>query len=185
MQRLKLKDELAITCKTVVLSLDVWTSKNHLSIISILGHWLTEEFDYSEKVLDFKELHGTHSGENLAAAVETTLEELDLELKLITITGDNASNNETLASELFHNLSRKFNIQEDNASGNNNSVLLYHGLDSYIYCLAYILNLIVKSILQALKSSNAEEANITCNNLQDSKSIRTQTAIARLYILAF
>lgn len=40
----------------------------------------------------------SHSGENLAAAVEEMLVELDLEYKLITITGDNASNNE----RLFH-----------------------------------------------------------------------------------
>jgi hypothetical protein len=177
-QRLQLKEELATTCKTIGLSLDVWTSKNHLPIIGIIGHWLTEEFEYREKVLEFTELHGAHSGENLATAVESTLIELGLEQKLISITGDNASNNETMASELFHSLSNRLQFQKKDAR------LLYQGLDSYIRCLAHILNLIVKDILRALKSGDVEEANAACNSLQNGNPVTTQTALGRLRILA-
>lgn len=46
LQRVKLKEELAATCKTITLSLDVWISKNHLPILGIIGHWLTEGFKY-------------------------------------------------------------------------------------------------------------------------------------------
>ncbi|KAK9364418.1 ribonuclease H-like domain-containing protein [Lipomyces kononenkoae] len=180
MQRLKLKKELSKTCRTIALSLDVWTSRNHLPIIGMIGHWVTNNFEYRERVLDFREIYGTHSGENLSAAVETTLAELGLERKLITITGDNASNNQTVASELFYCLSEKLDLQEDS----NDSVLLYRGLDSYIRCLAHILNLIVKDILRVLKSGNVEEASAACDNLRDGKSIGTQTALARLRILA-
>jgi hypothetical protein len=49
-QRLQLKTELALTCKSIALSLDVWTSKNNISIIAIIGHWLTPEFTYKQKV---------------------------------------------------------------------------------------------------------------------------------------
>jgi hypothetical protein len=35
-----IKQELAETCQTIALSLDAWTSKNQLSIIIIIGHWL-------------------------------------------------------------------------------------------------------------------------------------------------
>lgn len=174
-QRLQLKEELSITCKTIALSLDIWTSKNHLPILGIIGHWLTEDFEYQEKVLEFTELCGTHSGENLAAAVETLLEELGLEHKLITITGDNASNNETMVSELFHNL------QE-----NLNSAPLFQGLDSYVRCLAHILNLIVKDIFRALKSGNTEEAHTACDCLRDGIPwpSATQGALAKLRIFA-
>lgn len=65
LQRAELKEELSATCKTIALSLDVWTSQNHLPILGVIGHWLTEEFEYREKALEFKELHGPHSGENL------------------------------------------------------------------------------------------------------------------------
>ena len=59
-----------------------------------------ESFDYQERVLEFKELLGLYSRENLAVAVEEILTELNLKCKLITITGNNASNNKWMVSEL-------------------------------------------------------------------------------------
>jgi hypothetical protein len=37
-QRTNLKSELAFTCKTIALSLDIWTSQNNLPILGIIGH---------------------------------------------------------------------------------------------------------------------------------------------------
>jgi hypothetical protein len=65
----QLKEELAMTCKLIALSLDIWTSKNHLPILGIIGHWLTEDFLYKERLLEFTELQGIHSGENMAIAI--------------------------------------------------------------------------------------------------------------------
>jgi hypothetical protein len=65
-------------------------------------------------VLEFTELQGTHSGENLANAVENMLVELNLEHKLISITGDNAGNNEAMASELYFSLSDRSREQDAN-----------------------------------------------------------------------
>ncbi|OGE46980.1 hypothetical protein PENARI_c080G05268 [Penicillium arizonense] len=157
LQRAKLKEELATTCQTIALSLDVWTSKNHIPILGVIGHWLTEDFDYREKVLEFKELYGPPSGEYLAAAIQALLVELNLERKLLSIT-DNASNNERMAIQLCDNLK--------NSSGTNS---LFRGLDSYIRCLAYIINLIVEDILLALKSGNTEEAASIYNNIDNAE----------------
>jgi hypothetical protein len=162
-----------LTCKTIALSLDIWTSKNQLPILCIIGHWLTDEFEYREKMLEFTELPGVHSGENLAAAVEALLMELCLEPKLMAITGDNATNNETMATELYQSLERKLDAPP-----------LFRGLESYIRCLAHIMNLIVKDILRALKSGNTEEADAACDGLQFGQHITTQTALAKLRILA-
>jgi hypothetical protein len=103
-QCLQLKEELKITCKSIALSLDIWTSQNYLPILGIIGHWLMEDFIYQEKVLEFTELYRVYSRENLAAAVQLTLSKLDLEEKLIMITRDNASNNKIIASELYYTL---------------------------------------------------------------------------------
>ena len=170
-----MKEELSATCKTIALSLDVWTSQNHLPILGVIGHWLTEEFEYREKVLEFKELHGPHSGENLAAAVESLLIELGLEQKLLSITGDNASNNERMVLQLSQNLQKKHEIN-----------LLFSGLGSYVRCLAHIINLIVKDILGALRSGNIGEAYIVCNNLDEGnyQSFQTVEPLAKLRILA-
>jgi hypothetical protein len=55
---------------------------------------LTEDFECQERTLEFTELYGPHSGENLAAVVRAMLLELNLEDKLLIITSDNAINNE-------------------------------------------------------------------------------------------
>jgi hypothetical protein len=112
--RVQLIDELARTCSTIALSLDVWTSKNHKAILGVIGHWLTPDFDYRERVLEFSELSGSHSGENMAERLQRMLAELQIENKLLTITADNASNNETLASELYFNLTEKYNSDDSN-----------------------------------------------------------------------
>ncbi|KAJ5642740.1 hypothetical protein N7490_006740 [Penicillium lividum] len=134
-----LENELATTCQTIALSLDVWTSKNHIPILGVIGHWLTEEFEYRENVLEFKKLHGPHSGENMAAAIQALLIELNLERKLLSITGDNARKNERMAVELFNSLQKTYGADS-----------LFCGLDSYTRRLAHIINLIVKDICSLL-----------------------------------
>lgn len=46
LHRMRLKNDPATTCQTIALSLDVWTSKNHIPILGVIGHWLTEESEY-------------------------------------------------------------------------------------------------------------------------------------------
>ena len=164
-QQSELKVELFSTCKTLALSLDVWTSQNHLPILGVIGHWLTENFEYREKTLEFCEVHGVHSGENLATAVHRILVELNLTSKLMTITGDNASNNNSMALELFKLLNDDISSQPDLNSDVSQTRPLFQGLDSYIRCLAHIMNLIVKDILMALKGGSVEEAHATCDEM--------------------
>lgn len=55
-QRRDLMQELTLTCKSIALSIDIWTSKNNLPILAIVGHWLTEDFSYKERVLEVIEV---------------------------------------------------------------------------------------------------------------------------------
>jgi hypothetical protein len=59
-------------------------------------------------VLEFIEVKGHHSGEELALRVKKVLEELKIKHKLFVITGDNASNNGTLCHTLFARLKHEF-----------------------------------------------------------------------------
>ncbi|ODQ70695.1 hypothetical protein LIPSTDRAFT_156155, partial [Lipomyces starkeyi NRRL Y-11557] len=54
--------------------------------------------------------------------------------------------------------------------------LRFRGLESYVRCLAHILNLIVKDILSALKSGTAAEAFCACDMLsrQDPRCLENQ-----------
>ena len=164
------------------MSLDVWTSKNHLSILAIIGYWLTEDFEYKERVLEFTEIQGEHSRENLAEIVESLLIELNLESKLLTITADNTSNNETLYFTLYENLSKRFDIKFENIESLY-STLRFRRLDSFIRCLAYILNLIIKQFLAALKTGDIESAGEICDQIKDGKDIPDLSALARLRVL--
>jgi hypothetical protein len=126
--------------------LDGWTSSNDISFLAVIGHWLTEDFVYKEVVLEFKEIEGSKSGENMGRIVLDLLYELDIECKLISITGDNASNNETLIEEVEAGLHEQFQ--------DTSKTLRFHGQDSYIRCIAHVLNRIVNKILETLKSGN-------------------------------
>ena len=181
-QRVSLKDDLSNSCQTISLSVDVWTSTNGLPIFGMIGHWLTETFELREEVLDFAELHGAHSGENLALAVQTTLEELGLQHKLMAMTGDNASNNETMADALYHSLTNYAEGEDQESS--ETTPLKFQGSSSYVRCLAHVINLIVKDVLRTLKDGTMDDARAACDALQSSNPIGTQSALGRLRILA-
>jgi hypothetical protein len=45
-------------------------SENSPPFIAIVGLWITEDFVYEEVILDFVEVNGSHTGENLATCLE-------------------------------------------------------------------------------------------------------------------
>ena len=85
LDRVRLFEELAVSSQTVALSLDGWTSTNDISILAVIGHWLSEDFVYKEAVLEFSEIEGTKSGENMGGLVMALLEELNIETTHVTI----------------------------------------------------------------------------------------------------
>ncbi len=107
-------------------------------------------------MLEFVELKGSHSGEELAGVVEKLLGELKLKPKLFAITRDNASNNGTLCQSLFNSLYRKY---DDKFSPIRRPQMRFHGRRSWIRCLAHIVSLICIDVLKDLKSGSAKEAN--------------------------
>ncbi len=86
--------------QSVGISLDVWTSPNRVAFLGIIAHFISIEFTYQEIVIEFGKLTGAHSGENMAKHVADVLIEYGCESKLVAVTGDNAANIESLASQL-------------------------------------------------------------------------------------
>jgi hypothetical protein len=132
----QLVEELALTCQSIALSLDVWTSKNSKAMLGVIGYWVTHDFQNGEHVLEFTEI-GAHTGENMADMLQKTLAELRIEHKLLTITADNAANNETLVSELYFHLQEQL-LTEDTATVRPEQ-LRFQGTDSYVRCVAHVL----------------------------------------------
>jgi hypothetical protein len=80
------------------------------------------------------------------------LKRLELHCKLLAITADNTSNNNTLCRYLYEMLSRQY---DDHLSEYPicSKTRRFQGEKSRIRCFAHILNLIVSNILQDLGSS--------------------------------
>ena len=180
--RLALIDDLAQTCSTIALSLDVWSSKNQKSVIGVIGHWLSEDFIYRENVLEFREIYGAHSGETLAELVHEMLVELRLEEKLITVTADNASNNETLVSELYATLLGK-HASGDDIEASDKKCIRFRGRQSYVRCIAHILNLIVKDILAEFEPNYPLTPEESWGFSHENEIVDRQSALTRLRMI--
>jgi hypothetical protein len=101
---------------------------------------------------DFIEIKGTYSGENLVYYVYKRYKKLGILYKILILTGDNASNNDTAACSLYKKLSYIYNDYLEENSIHNKS-MRFQGKASKIDCLAHINNLIIKAILKELGSS--------------------------------
>ena len=110
--RSRLKQELATTCSSIALSLDVWTSETKVAILGVIGYWMTPDFEKREELLEFTEIRRPHSGENDKVLL-TTLEELQIASKLLKITGDNAGKKGTPCDYLHAELRSQYGGEDD------------------------------------------------------------------------
>jgi hypothetical protein len=62
----------------------------------VTGYFLDEDWNYRELLLGFEPLYGTHLGINLSAVLFQLLQKYNLTDRVLVITTDNASNNNTL-----------------------------------------------------------------------------------------
>jgi hypothetical protein len=120
----------------------------------------------------------------LASIVYTVLHELEIGSKLLSITGDNASNNPAMAGILSGMLQAGFDT-EILPQGNTRPVMRYQGEASFVRCLAHILNLIVKEFLATLKASNTATDSLIVEDLQNNISLaESHSPFSRVRILA-
>ena len=106
-------------------------------------------------LLNFEE----RSGENMPEIVHTLLQELEVAPKLLTITGDNASNNGTLCDTLYAELHKGYD--DEDSAFRMQPLMRFHGRQSFIRCLPHVINLVCKEILAHLGAGSAKEAKAT------------------------
>ncbi len=75
-------------------TIDGWTSKNIFPFVNIRAHWIDAQWKQQSILLEFTEINGDHSGENLCRIFLKCLDRYGIPAsKVISITLDNASNN--------------------------------------------------------------------------------------------
>ncbi|KAJ3511644.1 hypothetical protein NMY22_g15587 [Coprinellus aureogranulatus] len=130
---------------------DGWTSPNTIAYIGVTIHYV-EKGAMVTLVLDFVWLTKAHTREYLASKLAECLQDFKIDDQVLGFTGDNASNNDTLVSEL--------------------EVLLpaFRGDAHRVRCACHILNLVAKAILSAFAQKVSEEdldAQAALNELED------------------
>ena len=99
-----MRQQLQASQSCIHLSLDSWTSGNHLPILGVIGHTIVSG-QLQEYVLALQEIQGRHTKENLAPMVLDILQDYGITHKLGYIQMDNATNNDTLIAALSSGMS--------------------------------------------------------------------------------
>lgn len=147
-------------------------------MLAINAHWLPPDFQQYRACIEFVGIDRAHSGENLVNIVATVLDRFHISAKVMTITADNASNNDTLHRFLYQKLSERYDEYLS-------EVVIREGTmrftqNSQISCFAHILNLVMKSILRSLQASSYKEAAALLNDI--AKRVRKQSKRLRLLL---
>ncbi|CAG8811475.1 12257_t:CDS:2 [Cetraspora pellucida] len=102
-------------------------------------------------LLDFINLHGPYSGENLCDAFVSSCCEFKIILKIFTITSNNATNNDTFMQHL------------KNIYYNEN--ITFNAVESHCRYIAHIINLAMQDILKQFKAGKAQTENAIFNDM--------------------
>lgn len=100
MQKARIKGMIQNARTRIHLTLDCWTSPNHLPILGVIAHYISSEKKLEKSVLALRQIDGAHTGENLAGLVYRVVQEFDFASNLGYFQADNATNNDTTAGEL-------------------------------------------------------------------------------------
>lgn len=116
-------DMISLTC-------DLWTSNQNLCYMALVAHYIDKDWTMQCRVLNFVELDPPHTGNVIGQAVFDCLAEWKIEDKVITITLDNASNNDTAVRSLKAKLAARRSS-------------VYIAKYFHVRCCAHIVNLVV------------------------------------------
>ncbi|KAJ5300082.1 hypothetical protein PENANT_c146G01845 [Penicillium antarcticum] len=125
------------------IALDCWTSLFGQAFMAITGYFLDQDWNYCEVLLGFEHIQGSHTGTQLSETVIRIFQEHGITDRVLSITTDNASNNNTMVQ----------GVQEmvQSQALHNTSVLR-------VPCIVHVIQLCLKDLLGKIKANpkNAE-----------------------------
>ena len=148
MKSLKKKEFADIDGK-ISFTTDCWTSPNNMSFMGITAHWIDSNFNICVSTLDIAKLSEKHTGENLYKKFKEILTEFGIQEKVLGITLDNASNNDTMM--------RAAEIDDSNT----------FSTFAHIRCFAHVVNLGAHDAL-AVISDDLENLRTVVRNIRAS-----------------
>lgn len=151
-----IKERLSLARSRIHISYDLWTSPNHKAMIAILAHWTAEDYKVKSALLAIREVHGEHSGENIADVVYPVMKEYDFHSRFGYFVGDNASNNNT-SIEWLDQLMR-----DDGYEG-------FEPLKRRLRCFAHEMQIATKGLLFGSKVKELEEYPATAGVTEEEK----------------
>jgi hAT family C-terminal dimerisation region/Domain of unknown function (DUF4413) len=165
-------------------AVDAWSSRNAHAFLGITVHWIDAEWQLHHQLLDIPPLDGPHSGENLCHTFVGACRGFDVLPKLLAITTDNTSNNDTFLDNL------EMACQEQDIPFSSESM--------HVRCAAHVINLAVQDLLSALNSaaldsdtayteaytadSNTADSNTASSNTTDTNTTGFITRLRKLVI---
>ncbi|KDR67829.1 hypothetical protein GALMADRAFT_146839 [Galerina marginata CBS 339.88] len=117
---------------------DAWTSLNHKAYVAITVHFEHDGAPVS-LLLDLVEVAKSHSGVNLASAFANVLKDFGISDKILSITCDNASNNDAMIEELAKSLEA------------------FPGAANLVSCSLHIVNLVAKGVLHQFEPPKSKK----------------------------
>src|SRR6266498_399579 len=122
----------------IALTTDIWTcSITSQSYLGITIHFITNLWEMKKCLIDIIPLQGSHNSSQIINQILLTLEEFNINDRVISLTTDNRSNMVACGRDLTIELDREFS---------NLSFKHYH-------CAAHIINLAVKAGLKCVDSA--------------------------------
>jgi hypothetical protein len=146
----------------ISIALDCWTSPFQQAFMAITGYFIDQDWNYREVLLGFEPLHGTHSGINLSSVLFDLLQQHQISDRVLAITTDNASNNNTLIAS----------IQESVQSLD----ICYGAAIIRIPCIAHVIQLSLKQLLGYMKANPQNETTEMVWSEEHSRAIRTKAS---------
>ncbi|KAM0875988.1 hypothetical protein ACQ4PT_036457 [Festuca glaucescens] len=115
----------------ISLTTDLWTSNQTIAYMCVVAHYIDTNWKMQTHVLAFMELDPPHSGHVIADAVWDCVTDWKIENKVISITLDNASNNDVAVKDL----KAKFIFRRCKQ---------FEEVYFHVRCCAHIVNLVVQ-----------------------------------------
>ena len=129
------------------IALDCWTSPFCQAFMASTGYFIDQEWNYCEILLGFEPLYGTHTGSNLSSVLFNILQEHNVTDRVLSITTDNASNNNTMMSSI------QASVQAQNL--NSDTIIIR------VPCIAHVIQLSLNQLLGKMKANPVNDTTET------------------------